>query len=85
MNSASPSWWSKNLSLIMGVSLPILLVLLFAGVDPADAGVEVLVQGVTMTAADGNTTTPSGPASLRVSYMQNLGQPDVVKVGDDTF
>ena len=60
-------------------------VLLFAGIDPADAGVELLVQGVAAQAADGSTTTPAGPATLKLAYMQRMGQPDIVKVTDGAF
>lgn len=76
--------WKPD-GMVSGVSLEAGEVLLFAGVDPTDAGVEVLVNGVTTTSAEGETTTPSGPASLRVSYMQRMGQPDVVSVDEGAF
>lgn len=60
-------------------------VLLFAGIDPADAGVELLVQGVAAKAADGSTTVPSGPATLKLAYMERMGQADVIRVEDGAF
>lgn len=60
-------------------------VLLFAGVDPDDAGVTVLVSGIPITDAAGNVMTPEGQALLRVSYMQRFGQPDTVSVDAGQF
>ena len=60
-------------------------VLLFAGVDPRDAGVEVLVRGIPTTAADGSTFVPDEQALLRVSYTRRIGQPDVVEVREGQF
>lgn len=76
--------WKPD-GMVTGVVLEAGEVLLFAGVDPTDAGVEVLVRGVTTTTAEGETTTPTGPASLHVSYMQRMGQPDVVRVEEGAF
>ena len=54
-------------------------VLLFAGVDPRDAAVEVHLSGIYLTGTNGVSAPPSGPAMLRVAYVRDLRQPDVAK------
>ncbi|MEX1198178.1 MAG: hypothetical protein WEB57_09985 [Pseudohongiellaceae bacterium] len=60
-------------------------VVLFTGIDSDNAGVEVMVRGVPTTSADGTTTEPEGPALLRLSYMLQVGEPDVVVLPEDGF
>jgi hypothetical protein len=52
-------------------------VLLFAGVDPKDAAVEVHLAGIYLTGKDGVSASPAGPVTLRVSYIANLRKRDV--------
>lgn len=61
---------------ITGVSMKAGEVLTFAGVDPSDAGVQVIVSGVPTTDSNGKTTTPEGRAQLLVSYMAYYGTAD---------
>lgn len=70
---------------VTGVSLEPGEVLTFAGVDPDDAGVQVIVSGVPMTDADGNAIPPTGPAMLHISYSARFGAPDIVTVEPGTF
>lgn len=70
---------------ITGVSLEPGEVLTFAGVDPDDAGVEVIVSGVMMTDEDGNAIAPNGPAMLVISYFARFGSPDIVTVEPGSF
>lgn len=63
---------------VAGLSLKPNEVMLFTGVDPVDAGVEILATGVPMTNAQGEYLTPTGPAVLRISYMARYGQPDIL-------
>lgn len=60
-------------------------VLLFAGIDPKDAGVEVIVSGIPTTDVDGKTTTPKGAATLSIRYMAHFAKPDVVTVEAGKF
>jgi len=58
---------------VTGVSLKAGEVATFIGVDPKDAVVQVIAQGVPTTGADGQTFVPQGPAILSVTYMRNAG------------
>jgi len=49
---------------------------LFAGIDPADAGVELRLSGVEIRRANQAPTVPTGPAVLHVAYYANVGKPD---------
>jgi hypothetical protein len=52
-------------------------ILLFAGVDPQDALVEVVASGVPLSAGPGGASAPAptGPALLRVGYSAKLARP----------
>lgn len=60
-------------------------VLTFAGVDPDDAGVQVIISGVPMTDAEGHDIPGSGPALLQISYTARFGAADVVTVESGAF
>jgi len=49
-------------------------ILLFAGIDPKDAMVEVVASGIPLSAGPGGqpAAAPSGPAQLRVSYASTV-------------
>lgn len=70
---------------VAGVSLAPGEVLTFAGVDPADAGVQVIVSGVPMTDEEGIPVPPTGPAMLHISYSARFGAPDIVVVEPGSF
>lgn len=76
--------WKPDGALV-GVSAGPSEVMLFIGVDPMDAGVEVFVSGVPMTDSLGQEIVPDGPAILRISYSARYGQPDVVSVEPGDF
>lgn len=57
----------------------------FAGVDASGAGVEVMVRGVPVTDASGQTQYPQGQAMLRVAYSQRYGRPDTIRVPAGEF
>lgn len=59
----------------MGVPLGPNGLVLFSGIDPHKAMVEVTVTGVPLQARDGKVAPVDGPAKLRVAYMSNLGTP----------
>lgn len=50
-------------------------VLLFGGIDPKAAGVEVTVSGVAVN----GQPPPTGPAHLRISYFADIVHPDIGK------
>ncbi len=50
--------------------------IVFAGVDPKDAAVEVRVSGVEIRRTNRAPTVPAGPAVLRVAYYATTGKPD---------
>lgn len=60
-------------------------VVTFAGIDPTGAGVEVLVKGVPVSDASGQTLNPQGEAMLRVGYTQRYGRPDTISVQSGDF
>ncbi|OUN01324.1 MAG: hypothetical protein BAA04_11710 [Firmicutes bacterium ZCTH02-B6] len=60
-------------------------VVAFAGVDPNDAGVQVIMLGVPMVDEEGNPVPLSGPAVLQVSYSARFGDPDVVTIEPGAF
>lgn len=70
---------------VSGVSLNLGEVLTFAGVDPKDSGVQVIISGVPMTDAEGNAIELSGPARLQISYSAHFGEPDVATVEPGAF
>jgi hypothetical protein len=59
----------------MGVPLGANGVVLFSGIDPHKAMVEVTVTGVPLRGRDGKVAPVDGPAKLRVAYMSTLGAP----------
>jgi hypothetical protein len=65
--------------------------LMFAGVDKKGAGIEVAADGISYQATkkeDNKETTsppPKGPAVLRVSYIANAANPDVLKIKPGAF
>lgn len=70
---------------VSGVSLDPGEVLTFAGVDPKDSGVQVIITGVPMTDAEGNPVELSGPATLQISYSARFGAPDVSTIEPGAF
>lgn len=70
---------------VSGVSLNPGEVLAFAGVDPDDAGVQVIISGVPMTDAEGHEVPVSGPAILQISYTARYGAADVITVESGAF
>ena len=63
--------------MVTGVSEGPNAVLLFAGVDDANAAVELHLTGVYLTGTQGISAPPSGPTVLRVAYIRDLKKPDV--------
>ncbi|HWY65579.1 MAG TPA: hypothetical protein VNX61_10220 [Rhizomicrobium sp.] len=65
--------------------------LMFAGVDKKGAGIEVATDGISYQATkkeDNKETTsppPKGPAVLRVSYIANAANPDILKIKPGAF
>lgn len=60
-------------------------VVLFAGVDPKQAAVEVRVSGVATTAIEGVAAQPEGAAQLLLSYISDIQKPDVAVIKAGTF
>lgn len=65
--------------------------LMFAGVDKKGAGIEVATDGISYQATkkeDNKETTsppPKGPAILRISYIANAANPDILKIKPGAF
>ncbi len=59
----------------MGVPLGANGLVLFSGIDPHKAMVEVSLTGVPLQGRDGKAAPAEGPAKLRVAYMAGLGVP----------
>ncbi len=65
--------------------------LLFAGVDERGAGVEVAADGVSYeingaaAGASAASPDPKGPALLRVSYIRDVANPDIIKIAPGAF
>lgn len=57
----------------MGVPLGTDGIVLFSGIDPHKAMVEVSVTGVPLQGRDGKVNAATGPAKLRVAYLSTLG------------
>jgi hypothetical protein len=57
----------------MGVPLGTDGIVLFSGIDPHKAMVEVSVTGVPLQGRDGKVSATTGPAKLRVAYLSTLG------------
>lgn len=70
---------------VSGVSLNSGEVLTFAGIDPKDSGVQVIIAGVPVTDEAGNPIDVSGPATLQISYSAHFGAPDVATVEPGSF
>ncbi|MGV7208735.1 hypothetical protein ACLB1G_12855 [Oxalobacteraceae bacterium A2-2] len=56
-------------------------VVLFGGVDPDNALVEVRLSGVAIQGQDGVSAPPAGPTRLRIAYAAAAGKPDVARSG----
>lgn len=59
----------------MGVPLGPNGLVMFSGIDPHKAMVEVSLTGVPLQGRDGKTAPAEGPVKLRVAYMSSLGRP----------
>jgi hypothetical protein len=65
--------------------------MLFAGVDQKGAGVEIAAEGISyqVTAKSDDKKTdspaPTGPALLRISYIRNVANPDIIKIAPGAF
>jgi hypothetical protein len=65
--------------------------MLFAGVDQQGAGIEVAAEGisyqVTAKSDDKKTDSPApkGPALLRISYIRNVANPDIIHIKPGAF
>ena len=64
--------WRPNAA-TMGVPLGPNGVVLFSGIDPHKAMVEVSLTGVSLRGGDGKVARAEGPVKLRVAYMAGLG------------
>jgi hypothetical protein len=60
-------------------------VVLFAGIDPGNAAVEVRVSGVATNGLDGVAAKPEGAAQLLVSYIADINKPDVYSIKPKDF
>jgi hypothetical protein len=58
---------------------------LFAGLDPSNAGVEVRVSGVTTSGAESVASKPEGPAQLVLSYVADIKNPDIAVIKPGAF
>ena len=58
---------------------------MFAGVDPARAAVELRATGVVILLPDGRKIPGTGPAQLRLAYFDNVGGTDRAEVPKGTF
>lgn len=62
---------------------------LYAAVDRKDAGVQVMIDGVSYQSSGGDkpiaSPPPKGPATLRVSYSLNADKPDVKTLKPGSF
>lgn len=62
---------------------------LYAAVDAKNAGVEIAVDGIAYQRTGGDKTVasppPKGPATLRVSYTQDVDKPDVKTLKPGSF
>jgi hypothetical protein len=59
----------------MGVPLGANGLVLFSGIDPHRAMVEVSVTGVSLRGAEGKVAPVEGPVKLRVAYLSSIGAP----------
>jgi hypothetical protein len=60
-------------------------VVLFAGVDPNNAAIELRVSGVTTNGIDGVAAQPTGAAQLVLSYIADATKPDIATIKPGTF
>jgi hypothetical protein len=65
-------------------------IMMFAGVDQQGAGIELVAEGVSykIDATQGASSfspAPVGPALLRVSYVRDVANPDVIKIAPGAF
>lgn len=68
--------WRPNAA-TMGLPLGPNGLVLFSGIDPKNAMVEVSLSGIAIRGKDGVAAPPAGPAKLRVAYLSTAGKPDV--------
>ncbi len=60
-------------------------VVLFAGLDPTNAGVEVRVSGVATSGAESVASKPEGAAQLVLSYVADIKNPDIAAIKPGAF
>ena len=60
-------------------------IVLFAGVDSNNAGIEVRVSGVATNGIDGVAANPTGAAQLVLSYIANVTKPDIAAIKPGSF
>jgi hypothetical protein len=60
-------------------------VVLFVGLDPNNAGVEVRVSGVATSSAQSVAAKPKGAAQLVLSYVADIKNPDIAVIKPDAF
>lgn len=60
-------------------------VVLFVGLDPNNAGVEVRVSGVATSRAESGAYTPEGAAQLVLSYVADIKNPDIAVIKPAAF
>jgi hypothetical protein len=65
--------WRPNAA-TMGVPLGPNGLVLFSGIDPKDAMVEVSLMGMPIRGKDGASVAPEGQARLRVAYLSTTGK-----------
>jgi hypothetical protein len=65
--------------------------MLFAGVDQKGAGIEIAAEGISYEIADktnakkSDSPAPAGPALLRISYIRNVANPDIMHIKPGAF
>jgi hypothetical protein len=80
----------KLFSTALGLPMGPDMIIVFAGADESDRGVEVRLSGVQSTwhTADGRSglsPAPSGPAILRIAYTASVKRPDVNRLPPGSF
>jgi len=79
----------KPLTVARGVPAGPIAVILFAGADDHDAGVEVRLDGIqydfTINGQPARSQEPSGPVRLRLSYVANRTHPDIYRIQPGEF
>jgi hypothetical protein len=79
----------KPLTVARGVPAGPIAVILFAGADDKDAGVEVRLDGIqydfTINGQPARSQEPTGPVRLRLSYVANRTNPDIYRIKPGEF